>query len=118
MTPRVFCEPMTPIIATDYGNALAFVVGAPALLLALLLLGFGLGFRQRWLHIVAGVIALYTGINFFTSLPDAKSGEVAATKIFGLSALLLAVLCMLAAYFTRPRPASAATHESKSPNDA
>jgi hypothetical protein len=106
---------MSPILATDYGNLIAFAVGAPAMLLALLLLGFGLGFRQRWLHVVAGVIALIAGITFFTSLPDAKGGDVALTKTFGWSALLLSAVCWLAAYLTRPRRASAATDESQPP---
>jgi hypothetical protein len=96
-------KPMSPILATDYGNVLAFVVGAPTLLLALLLMAFGLGFRRRWLHIVAGIIALLAAIAFFTSLPQAKSGDVALTKIFGVSALVLGVLGLLGAYFSGAR---------------
>lgn len=94
---------MSPILATDYGNLAAFVAGALALLVAFLLTGFGLGFRRRWLCIVAGVIALVASIIFFTSLPEARSGDVALTKIFGASALLLGALGLLGAYFRGER---------------
>jgi phosphatidylserine synthase len=104
---------MTPILATDYGNLQAFFVGVPALLLALLFVAFGMGFRARWLHIVACVIALLVGIQFFCSLPDANGGAVAQTKACGWGALALAVVAMLAAALTRPRLSATTNNESK-----
>jgi hypothetical protein len=103
---------MTPILATDYGNLWAFLIGAPALLLALLLAALAAGFRARWLHVIACLISLFAGFEFFSTLPDAVRDARLLTKLVGSAALALALATLLAAIFTRPRPASAANRKS------
>lgn len=94
------------MLATDYGNFYAFIIGAPALLVALLLVAFGAYFRQRWLHVIAGTISLLAGVKFFASLPDAKNDDLQLTNIFGWSAVVFAGVAILAAMFTHARPSN------------
>ena len=97
---------MNPILATDYGNLAVFVFGTPVLLCAMALIVCGFIFRQRWCHIVAGLIALVTGIEFFRSLPEAKINARPITKEFGWGAFAITALAALGAAVTKADPAS------------
>jgi hypothetical protein len=87
---------MTPMFASDFGNLGAYVLGVPALAIALLAGVVGAVMRVQSVQIFAGIICLLVGGFFYWSLSAAKAddrdftGSVATISI-ALGYLVLAV---------------------------
>lgn len=87
---------MHPILASDFGNLGAFLLGVPALGLALLIGIPSRIFRVGFLTVLCGVVCLLAGGLFFLSLPAARPGDRWITVIFGLGSVVAGVVLMKA----------------------
>jgi len=63
------------MLASDFGNLRAFMFGVPSLLVAVILGLVCLYFRLRVLARICGIVCILTGVLFFWSFPDARTGD-------------------------------------------
>jgi len=80
---------MQPILASDFGNLGAFMLGVPALGLAILIGVPCFIFRVRVLAVPCGVVCWLTGALFFWSLNIARAADRMITVFFGICSLLV-----------------------------
>ena len=81
---------MTPLLATNYGNMYVFLLGVPALAIAIILGVTGIFFRLKLLAVSCGVVVSVLALAFFVSLKDAE-GDSALTVSFGIFCILAAI---------------------------
>lgn len=80
---------MQPILASNFGNLGAFVLGVPALGLALLIGVPSVIFRVRALAVVCGVVCLLVGGLFLLSLSMAVEADRLITVAFSAFSMLI-----------------------------
>jgi len=66
---------MTPIFASDFGNLGAYVLGVPALVVALLVGVVGAVMRVQSVQVVAGIVCLFVAGFFYWSLSAARADD-------------------------------------------
>ena len=91
---------MTPMFASDFGNLGAYVLGVPALVVALLIGVVGAVMRVQSVQVVAGIVCLLVAGVFYWTLSAAKADD----RDFTVSVITISValgLLVLAVSFLR-----------------
>lgn len=94
---------MMPILATDYGNFEAYLIGIPALLIALVMGIVGAIMRERFSQIVAGTGCLVLSGIFYGSLSEAKAADKDLTVCVSAVCLALGLLFISASFLRRKK---------------
>lgn len=94
---------MTPIFASDFGNLGAYVLGVPALVVALLVGVIGAVMRAQSVQVAAGIVCLLIAGFFYWSLSAAKADDRDFTLSVVAFSVALGLLVFVVSFLRRKK---------------